>query len=1389
MAENKLLPPAPSFDEGDDWEIYSERLQQFFVANPIEVAARKIAIFLTAVSPAVYKIIKNAAFPDTPDKKTFDQLIEICNNQFKAVVSIFAERMRFYESRQGDNESVTDWVTRVKCLAMQCDFQENMNFVLRDKFVTGLKKGPIMEKVFECKSTDDLSKCVNAALAREMTLKERAVFSTQAPVYKITANYKNSHNSSKASTSTASKKFNKNNQLCYACGKGDHDFKACKYKTYKCKLCNTVGHLAAMCKNRQKRNDTKPTMHQLDIISDTEECELYNVRTVSSVQNVNKFKVDLLVNSQHITFEIDSGAAVSVFSEEIYTKHFADKPLVRTGMFLRSYDSNIIKPLGSIRVLVRYGDNEFESDFWVVRNGGNPQVGRDILDKLGFSFVLNSIKLGNTDNLIKEFSELFNDELGCYKYGTIKFEVKKGTQPIFVKPRKVPIAYQESVNKEIDRLVSEGVLELVPNSDWGTPIVPILKKDSKSVRVCVDYKSTINPFLVDFKVPLPDIDDIFSNLCGGVYFSKLDMKNAYNQLQLEEDSQMLLAWSTHKGVYKCKRMSFGTKTACAHFQSTMMKTLQGCKGTACFYDDILVTGKTVEEHMENLRQVFTKLLEAGLRLNLNKCVFFQGKIKYLGHVIDKNGLHKDEDKIQAILGAPAPTNASEIKTFVGMINYYGRFFPNLAQVLAPFHNLLKKNVEFEWNDDCKRTFELVKQTIASDKVLVHFNSELPVKLICDASAHGVGAVLCHTMTDGMDRPIAFASKSLNKSQRNYSVIDREALAIFYGVKKFSHYILGRKFILQTDHKPLISIFGNKQGIPTMAASRLQRWSVYLANFDFKIEYITGKTNVNADFLSRLPTCSGELFNSHEMSQQMAFINFIDEHSPGLIDRKAIREQAKLDPIIVQVTNYVVNGWPDEAKSIERLKHFHVRKNELHLECDMLMWGHRVVIPAKLRRNILNELHSAHTGIVKMKSTARSYFWWPLIDKAIEDMANQCQQCVQSRPEQPKVPISNWPTTSKPMERVHIDHLGPVKGQTFFLITDSYSKWVEVFPVKSLSSKDSIIKLRETFARFGIAETIVSDNGTSFSSSEFKNFCVRNGIKHICSPPFHPQSNGAAENAVKSFKNGMQKAVNDEKNRGKPLDVLIARYLFTFRSSVHSATKETPYKRMFGREMNTKFDKLRPISTKEPNNRGKSTSNAKEKTFSIGEKVLVRDFSVSNNKWQLATVIGTQGSSIYVCQTELGQWKRHANQMMKSRVIESKMVNLSYDNDINFSCIFPRAGKANANELAAPVQAIDQLAAHPIAQPIEHPADRIQVEPRVVQDESFASASNISGSEINQEALMTSDSSQDEEFLEATIQPIKANQATENRTSNRERKTPNRLNYKSFKNKQNLYDTN
>lgn len=497
--------------------------------------------------------------------------------------------------------------------------------------------------------------------------------------------------------------------------------------------------------------------------------------------------------------------------------------------------------------------------------------------------------------LLDEYAELFKDELGHYKYDKINLKVKPEAQPIFIKPRPVAFALKEQVDSELTKLERDGVITRVEDSEWGTPLVPVVRPDGK-FRLCVDYKTTVNKVIEDVKYPIPRIEEVYAALQGGKRFTKLDFSQAYNQLELTENTKKLLAWSTHKGIFIPNRLPYGTKPASAIFQQKVEKLLQGLKGVKNFMDDIAVTGKTTEEHLANLREVFERLRRAGLRLKLSKCKFFETEIVYIGHIISENGLRKDPEKVKAMLAAPTPQDAAQVKAFVGMANYYARFSPNLATKLAPLYAISGSASKFEWNKECDEAFSEVKKLIASDRVLAHYDPALKLMLTCDASSVGVGAVLLQVYPDDTTRPISFASQKLKKEQLNSSVIQKEAFAIFWAVNKFNQYLWGNEFILLTDHKPLVALFGENKGIPQMAAGRLQRWALFLSGFKYVIRYVKGKDNAGANGLSRLPIESSTTENTKE---ELDYFHFLAKDAIPL-DADQIRSATRTDATLSKI---------------------------------------------------------------------------------------------------------------------------------------------------------------------------------------------------------------------------------------------------------------------------------------------------------------------------------------------------------------------------------------------------------------------------------------------------------------------------------------------------------
>ena len=836
---------------------------------------------------------------------------------------------------------------------------------------------------------------------------------------------------------------------------------------------------------------------------------------------------------------------------------------------------------------------------------------------------VHNIRSRALQDILNQYPELFKDGMGTLQDTTVKIHIQQDARPRFFRARPVPYALKDKVTAELERLRKADVIEPVQYSDWAAPIVPVLKNDG-SIRICGDFKQTINTAAIPDKYPLPRVDDLLATLAGGETFTKLDLAHAYQQLVLDEESSKLATVNTHQGLYRYKRLPFGISAAPAIFQRTMESLLQGIPKVCVYIDDVLVTGHTEEEHMVNLAEVLRRMASAGMRLKRDKCFFMMSQVHYLGHTVSAKGIQPTQDKVRAVKDAPAPTNLHQLKSFIGLINFYAKFLPNLSTVLAPLYVLLQKNRPWTWGPSQQRAFQQAKERLLASSLLVHFTPTQPVLLAADASPYGLGAVLSHTMADGSERPIAYASRSLTPTERRYSQLDKEALAIIFAVSKFRQYLLGHHFTIISDHKPLSYLLSPDKPVPPMASARLQRWALLLSAYDYDIRYRPGKSHANADTFSRLPLSTTPTSTS-EPGETVLLFECLSVAPLTVTD---IRRGTDRDPLLSRIRTYTLQGWPSSLTEGE-LQPYWRRRDEISVSDHILLWGSRVIVPPKARERVLEVLHSTHPGVSRMKSLARSYVWWPSMDSDIEQRVRNCQACQQHLNAPAKAPLHPWEWPERAWSRVHVDYAGPLDGLMFLIVIDAYSKWMEVVPVKSATSQVTIDKLRSIFVTHGLPEMLVSDNGTAFTSAEFQEFTSRNAIRHVFVSPYHPSSNGLAERAVQSFKSAWKKSSEGS------TETRIAKFLFHQRLTPHTSTGNSPAELLMGRRPRSLLDVVRPDLSKtvrqhQESQKRQHDRHAKIRQFSMGDTVFIRNFSQQypHPTWLPGEIVSVSGPVSY-----------------------------------------------------------------------------------------------------------------------------------------------------------------
>ena len=1210
----------------------------FFAANDITTDTKKLSIFLSSCGQKCYTLLRSLLSPTLPSSLTFDQLTKALKTHQHPPPSVTMERFNFYKRDRKPGESIAQYVACLRKLCEYCQFGESLNDMIRDRLVCGVNEDIIQQRLLS-EATLTLDTALKLATSHEQASKNLESLKTGRAT----------GDTLQMDTSNFRKQSEK--KECFRCG-ADHSSDTCRFRSVECNYCHKKGHIASVCYKRARANKNKSSKFSStnQINTDSHDPPAEDINSIYKLNNtvrVDPIKVKVLVNGVRIEMEVDTGASFSIVNRKTFdficggTEHVE---LQHTNLKFRTFTGEVVPAAGMVETLIEYGIQSVKLKFYVVDGKRPCLMGRDWLQHLKLDW--NSIfRVEGVDNSIQhqfvsEFPKVFEKSLGTMKDAKAHIHLHPDATPKYCKPRPVPYSLMTRIETELDRLVELGILEPVDVSDWAAPIVPIVKSDN-SIRICGDYKVTVNQAAKLDNYPIPKADDLYTKLVGGQKFTKLDLSQAYQQMVLDDESRQCLTINTHKGLFRPMRLAFGVSSAPGIFQREMEKRLAKVPFTVVRVDDVLISGENDEAHIQNVRTVLNIMLTSGLRLRQDNCKFMLDEVVYLGMLINKDGMRPVPEKIEAVRASPPPTNVSELKSFLGMLNYYQRYIPNSSAILEPLHRLLRKEVQWIWGPAERKSFEKAKNALTSDSLLVHYDSRKELLLSADASPYGVGVVLSHVFPDGSDKPIAYASRSLSAAERNYSHLEKEALAIIFGVRKFHQYCYGRKFIISSDHKPLVGIFGQGKAIPEMTAARLQRWALILSAYDYSFIYKPGSLNANADGLSRLPLQRVDEvdlslhFLPEEYTNDVLMMEL--DHAP--ITAIDVKRWSSRDPLLSKVISAVRNGFHDIPTTPE-WSPYNSRRDELHVIHDCLLWGSRVVVPPQGREAVLAELHQCHPGMSRMKQLARSYVWWPNLDADIEQTVRNCSSCQKHRRAPNRAPIHPWEWARAPWKRIHIDYAGPYHNRMFLVIVDSYSKWLDVIPTTGSTSTTTIKHLRNVFATHGLPEVIVNDNGTAFVSEEFKQFLRKNGIQQVTSAPYHPSSNGQAERYVQTFKRTIEKM--DQRD----ISTALARFLLSYRSTPQTTTNVSPAELLMGRRLTTALDLLKPsLERRSAKHQNDMTSQGGRRIPEFYPHDLVWVFGFSRGQWLPGTIERALGNVMYEVKLHNGTLvKRHVEQM-------------------------------------------------------------------------------------------------------------------------------------------------
>ena len=1231
MAELVNLPSIPAFEIGENsttlaerWRKWKKAFEFLIVASGITNEERKRALLMCYGGPEIQDLYETLdeipqyspavpahdGVPEIPAVlDVYATAISTLDNYFSPRKNKIYERHKVRQQVQLEGESMDTYVTRLKKLSVACEWEDKRDEELVDHIVNTCSSVSLRKKFLKIPNLT-LEKILEESRAKEATDQQVADMTASPSVVNSQFNINAVKNKEKINpkTENSDRRYSSLQRSvgpCFKCGYMGHMARNCRVAQGKrCNKCHKFGHFERMCKSTMKENKNKPFVgggdrgdrmdgtkkknyHQNsrknekrgpllctvgEEYSSSSEDEYAFQLQDSARLNKSMETYPIMIAKVKIPMLIDSGSSVNIISMK-YWKMIKDRGLVLKPCCnpATAYGAELpLETLGIIHVDIATNEAKLMNvKFHVIQGNNIPLLSRESAIKLGLLWVkshVNSVDDANNQWKVK-YKNCFKG-IGKLKDFQLKIHIDKDVKPVAQPLRRVPFSLAKAVDSKIQELLDNDIIEAVNGpTPWVSPLVVIPKHNSDQVRVCVDMRRA-NEAVIRERHPIPTIDDILLDLNGASVFSKLDLKWGFHQIELDLPSREITTFVTNRGLFRYKRLLFGVSCAPECYQHVIHQVLEGCPGTHNISDDIIVYGRDQAEHDKRLDLVFQRLSSRGLTVNPEKCKFNMTELTFMGHVLSGKGIAPQQSKKEAVLRTKVPETPSDVRSFMGLVNFCARFVPDLATIAEPLRTLTRSKTEWEWTEKHQNAFDELKMRLASAETMAYYNRELETKIIVDASPIGLGAILVQKHGDHF-KPVYYASRTLTDVEKKYSQTEKEALAVVWGCERFNIYLAGKEFVLVTDHKPLECIYSAKSKPP----ARIERWLLRLQPYRFKVEYKPGKYNP-ADVLSRAPL--DEQSGKDNKAEEYAY--FIASHAvPSALTEAEVIEETRKDPKLCQIMKAIKTGnWESCDSAFRKIYH------ELFIVKNMVMRDTRIVVPVSLQKKILRLAHEGHMGIVKTKQRLRTKVWWPGIDKEIEQVVRQCHACqLVSTQSEKSEPIISTEMPSGPWEILGVDLCGPFPtGDNLLVIVDYYSRWQEVVIIKSTTADVIIDKLQTVFSTHGLPVTIVTDNGPQFKSQDFKNFVKEYGINHRKVTPYWPQANGEVERQNRI----LLKTIRTAKAEGKDWKKELRKFLLVHRSTPHTSTGVAPCMLLFGRQIRTKLDISIPQNSKLVNER-------------------------------------------------------------------------------------------------------------------------------------------------------------------------------------------------------------